>query len=372
MASSHNARSPKFYVLALVGVAAAGTLVGYYHFARSQEIAAVREVRAEAAANGPRLEVVTTGAGPTERTIVLLSDVRAGASAVLYAKTSGYLKKLYVDKGDKVESGQVLAEVESLELNQQYNAASADLANKRRNLARIRELFSHGNTTQVALYQAETDATVAENNVAVLATNKSYQVIKAPFSGRVTARFADAGALITNAQTNFVNSIPVMTISDDTKVRVFSNLQQADVPFVHVGDKVEVVDAANVERTKDATITRTSGELDPKTRTMLVEVDLDNTDRFFVPGSFTYVRINVPIKSYPQVPVTALLTRGDDKFIAVLDNDVVRFKQVTIASTEGNIVSLLDGVQPGEKVAINVPDEITNGTRIQPIMAAAR
>ena len=142
----------------------------YFHFSRNQEIAAVREAKAIVADRGPRIEVVTTTAGPKERIIKLLGDVRSGASTSLYAKVAGYLKTMHVDKGDKVEAGQIVAEIESPELDQQYAGASADLVNKRRNLARLKALYEKGNTTQVAMLQAETDALVAENNVAVLAT----------------------------------------------------------------------------------------------------------------------------------------------------------------------------------------------------------
>jgi membrane fusion protein (multidrug efflux system) len=165
---------------------------------------------------------------------------------------------MHVDKGDKVEAGQIVAEIESPELEQAYAAASADLANKQRNLARIRGLYEKGNATQVALYQAETDATVAQNNVAVLATMKAYQTVRAPFGGRVTARFMDPGMLVTNAQTGFVNTMPMMTISDDTK-------QQADVPHVNMGDVAEVSDPSNPDRKKAATITRMTGDLEQRT-----------------------------------------------------------------------------------------------------------
>jgi len=302
--------------------------------------------------------------------IKLLGDVRSGATTVLYSKVAGYLKTMHVDRGDKVEAGQLVAEIESPELDQQYAGASADLVNKRRNLARLKALYEKGNTTQVAMLQAETDALVAENNVAVLATNRSYQTVRAPFAGRVTARFADPGALIGNAQTNFVSAMPMLTISDDSKVRVYAYLQQADVPFVTVGDPAEISDATNPERKKMATITRMTGELDAKTRTMLVEVHLDNQDNFLVPGSFAYMTLHVKVQSYPQIPVTALLTRGNENVVAVLEDDVVRFRPVKVASTDGATVSLADGLRPGEKIAINVPDEVTNGSRIQPILAS--
>jgi RND family efflux transporter MFP subunit len=372
MASSRDARSPRFYVFAVASLAIAGAAVFYFHYVRDQDIATVREARAAVADRGPRIEVVTTAAGPTVRTIKVLGDVRSGATTTLYSKVAGYLKVMHVDKGDKVEAGQVIAEIESPELDQQYAAAAADLVNKRRNLDRIRGLYEKGNSTQVALYQAETEATVAENNVAVLATNKSYQTVRAPYPGRVTARFADPGALIGNAQTNYVSAMPMLTISDDTKIRVYVYLQQADVPFVSVGDRAEVSDASNPERKKMATVTRMTGELDAKTRTMLIEVHLDNQDNFIVPGSFAYVTLHAKVESYPQIPVTALLTRSNQSVVAVLDKDVVRFRTVKVQATDGATVSLADGLAAGERIAINVPDEVTNGSRIQPIDARTR
>ena len=103
---------------------------------------------------GPRIEIVNATASPTERTIKLLGDVRSGASATLYAKVAGYLKSIPVDKGNQVEAGDVIAQIKSPELEQQYAGASADLANKRRNFVRIQELFAKGIATRVALTQA--------------------------------------------------------------------------------------------------------------------------------------------------------------------------------------------------------------------------
>ena len=363
-------RAARFYLLCTVAIIAAGAAVAYFHFARNKDIAAVREAKATVAELGPRVEVVTTTAGPKERIIKLLGDVRSGASTSLYGKVSGYMKTMHVDKGDKVEAGQIVAEIESPELEQQYAAASADFSNKQRNLARIRGLYEKGNATQVSMYQAETESTVAENNVAVLATTKAYQIVRAPFSGRVTARFMDPGMLVTNAQTNFVSAMPMITISDDTTVRVYAYLQQSDVPFVNTGDVAEVSDASNPDRKKTATITRMTGELEQRTRTMLIEVHLDNADNFIVPGSFAYLTLHVPIQSYPQIPVTALLTRGNENVVAVLENNTVRFRPVTVASTDGSTISLAEGLTPGERIAINVPDEVTNGSRVQPVGSA--
>lgn len=361
-------RPVTFYVVtvALLGAAAAGAW--YIYKSRSIEINAVREARAAIAERGPRIEIVNATASPKERTIKLLGDVRAGASATLYAKVAGYLKTISVDKGDRVEAGDIVAQIESPELEQQYAGASADLANKRRNFMRIKDLFEKGIGTQVALNQAETDATVSENTVGALETMKSYQVVRAPFSGRITARFVDPGALITNAQANITSAMPIVTLSDDRRIRVYAYVQQADAPFVRIGDKAELSDASNPERRKLATVTRMTGELDQKTRTMLIEVHVDNSDDFFVPGSFVYVMLTVPIESVTRIPVTALLTRGDKTNVAVFDSGVVKFRPITVSATDGANINVSAGLRPGEQVAVNLPDEVIDGSRIQAVL----
>jgi RND family efflux transporter MFP subunit len=367
MASSQRARSLRFYLFGMVAVVVAGLAVGYFHWSRGNDVAVAREARATAVDRGPRVEVVAAVQGPEKRTITLLADVRSMAVATLYAKVSGYLKTVAVDKGDRVQAGQIVAQIESPEIDQQYASALADLEHKKRNLERSRDLLSRGNTTQVATFQFETDVRMAEANVAGLATTKGYQVIRAPFAGRVTARFADPGALITNAQTNQASSLPVVTISDDSRLRVYAYVQQQDVPFVNIGNTAEVVDASNPERRMTATITRMTGELDARTRTMQVEVNIDNSEGFLVAGSFAYVTLHIPIKSFPQIPISGLITRGTDNFVAMIDNDKVRFKPVKIAATDGTVVSVTEGLATGEKVAINLPDEVTSGSRVRPV-----
>jgi len=360
-------RSVGFYLFGIAALAAAGAGVWYFHASRGSEVAGAREARALVVDRGPRVEVVSAVRGPERRTITLLADVRSNQVATLYAKVSGYIKSLNADRGDKVEAGQVLALIESPELDFQYNAAVTDLEHKRRNLERSKELFAKGNTTQVALLQFETDARVAEANVTVLATTKGYQTIRAPFNGRVTNRFVDTGALVTNAQTNFVSALPVMTISDDSRLRVFAYVQQADVPFVNIGDDAEVVDAANPDRKMKAKVTRMTGELDPRARAMQIEINIDNSEGFLASGSFAYVVVHIPIKSYPQIPVSGLIVRGNDNLVAVLDNDTLRFKPVRVASTDGNTISIAEGLSVNDKIAINLPDEVTNGSRVQPV-----
>jgi RND family efflux transporter MFP subunit len=312
--------------------------------------------------------VIAVTQGPSERTVTMLADVRANTAAIMYAKVSGYMKTVMVDRGDRVEAGQVLAVIESPEIDQQYNAAVTDLEHKRRNLARSQELLSKGNTTQVAMLQFETDSRVAEANVKGLETMKGYQTIRAPFAGRVTARFVDPGTLITNAQTNFVSALPIMTISDDSRLRVYCYVQQQDVPFINVGDVADVIDASNPERRMKAKVSRMTGELETRTRTMQIEINIDNTEGFLVAGAFANVMLHIPIKSYPQIPVSGLLVRGEGNFVAMIENDALRYKPIRVQTTDGNTVTVAEGLQKGDRIAVNLPDEISDGSKVQPIL----
>ena len=104
-----------------------------------------------------------------------------------------------------------------------------------------------------------------------------------------------------------------MTISDDSRLRVYCYVQQQDVPFINVGDTAEVIDASNPDRRMKAKVSRMTGELETRTRTMQIEINIDNTEGFLVAGSFANVTLHIPIKSYPQIPVSGLLVRGDEQ-----------------------------------------------------------
>ncbi len=362
-------RSRVARIAGAVFIVAAAVFVWRHYAGENNRVEAMRGAQAKIAELGPRVETVDVSAGPKSRTIKLLGDVRSAASVTLYAKISAYLKTISVDKGDKVTAGQVLAELDSPELEQQFAAASNDLVQKKRNLERLRGLFDRGSTTQVAMLQSETDFMVAESNLAGLAATRAYQTIRSPLEGRVTARFVDPGALVTNAQTNAVSAQPLLTISDNTRVRIYAFLQQPDVPFIKLGHKAEVVDASRPERRKLGEITRMTGELDPKSRTMLIEVHLDNPDEFFTPGAFVNLTLDVPLEPSVQVPAPALLMRNGRAIVPVLNKEksTVELRPVRVAGTDGARVTVAEGLKVGEAVLINLPDEVTDGGKVQPV-----
>lgn len=357
-----------FKAAALLVLTGAASGVAALVVTQRSNVAAERNQLAQDAERGPRVEVTTATQGPTTRDIRLFADVRPYAEVTLYGKVSGYIKTLPVDKGDMVRQDQLIAEIASPETDAQYNSAMADLANKKVLAERNDQLFQIGAVSRSTMEQADTNFTVAQATVQQLETLRSYEKLIAPFNGRVTARFADPGALVQNATSSQTSALPVVTISDTSHLRVDAYVQQQDAPFVHVGDAVEIEDASNPSRKLTARVSRTSGELDVKSRTLLVEMDVENHSGFFVGGSFAYVTLHLKVPPTPQVPLNALLVRDNKQFVAVPDADnVLHFHPVQVESTDGAIVRIAGGISAGDRVAVNVPDEAGDGSRIQPV-----
>jgi membrane fusion protein (multidrug efflux system) len=361
------------FILYLIGIGVIGGAgLGAWRMSHDKGIAlsASRQALAEGVARGPVVQVAQVTQGPKERLIKLLGDTRSFQAATLYSKVSGYVTSISVDRGDHVKAGDLLATVSSVETDQQYQSSLRDLENKKRNWDRAKDLVAHGWTSHQAADQAETNFTMATATVAQNATLKSYEEIRAAFDGVVTARFVDVGALVQNSTTNKTSNQPVLTIADERRLRVDVFVEQRDVPFVHVGDLADVSDGANAERKITARIARTSNELDPRTRTLFVELDVDNSDHFLVPGSFAYVTLHIPTQAYPEIPVAGLIVRGTRTMIADLDSDqTVHFRPVTVANTDGVHALLAQGATIGQRVAINLPDEVSDGGRVQPVSA---
>lgn len=357
-----------FYVVGLLLVG--GAAVGGLHLwqQKAARLVAAHEAMAEGVAQGPAVQVATIRQGPKERLIKLLGDTRPYQTATLYGKVSGYVRSISVDRGDNVKAGQVVAEVESAETDRQYDSAVSDLDNKRKNAERARELVGRGWTSVQAADLANTAYRMAQSAVAQLEVMRSYEILRAPFDGTVTARFVDLGALVQSSVTNQTSNQPVMTIADLTRLRVNVYVEQRDVPFIHVGDTADVTDGSNPDRHVRARIARTSDVLDPRTRTLFVELEVDNSEKFLASGSFAYVTLHVPVTAYPEIPVAGLLVRGSNTFIANVGGDnLVHLHPVKVASTDGMLASLAEGAQVGERVALNLPDEVADGSRVRPI-----
>jgi RND family efflux transporter MFP subunit len=357
----------RWAVLLVAGAAALVAIVTRLHVT---SLAGQRATLDKAVMAGPLVQVVRAEASAAVQSVTVLASVIPYQEATLYAKVSGYLSSVLVDKGDPVKAGQLLAVIQSQETDAQYNSARADLYNKQRIAKRFDQLLTQNAIAPLQADQADADARIALATLEQAATLKSYERLIAPFDGRVTARFVDPGDLVQNATTTQIAAQPVVTVSDSRRLRIDAYVQQNVAPFVHAGDIVDIVDAANTGRSIQAKVTRVSGELDPRTRTMLVEVMLDNSGDFLLAGSFAYMTLNIPVPRAVQVPVSALITRGSDQFVAVVGTDSrLRHIKVAISSTDGDTVTLSGGVARGTQVAINLPAEATDGALVRPVPA---
>jgi membrane fusion protein, multidrug efflux system len=369
---SDNSNRGGFRIGAIVALIVAAIIVVAVIVLHFRGLSSQRSGLDEATAGGPTVQVVAAASSPALQTVTVLASVRPYQEATLYAKVSGYLSKLLVDKGDSVKAGQLLATIESQETDALYNSAHVDLLNKRQIAERYSQLLRQSAIAAQQADQAVADARVAQATLDQNATLKSYERLTAPFDGKVTARFADPGALVQNASTSQTAAQPVVTISDDSKLRIQAYVQQDVAPFVHEGDTADIVDAANSGRSIQAKITRVAGQLDPRTRTMLVEVMMDNRPAFLLGGSFAYLTLHVPVTSATQVPVGALITGGNDQFVAVVGKDSrLHYIKVAIGATDGDTVTLAGGIKPGTHVAVDLPAEVSNGSLVRPVLAPA-
>ncbi|HZS37236.1 MAG TPA: efflux RND transporter periplasmic adaptor subunit [Polyangia bacterium] len=368
---SDGQRRTALYVAGLAAVLAA--IGGVVMFANARGSAAEKESQAREAQvkAGPRVRVVAAAPARTERRIELQGEARPFASVTLYAKLSGYLKEIRVDKGDRVQAGQVLAVIESPELDRQYDAAVADAAYKRANAKRAAALATPGVVSAREAELTSSQALMADAQVAALATQKSYETLRAPFTGTVIARFADPGALVQNATNAQTSALPVVTISQGERLRVYVYVDQRDAFYVHKGDGAEVTTPDRPGLPIKGTVTRLASELDPKTRTMLVEIDLDNRDGRIVPGSFVLVALVIATPPSVEVPVEALVLRGKQPFVAVVSAEQrVTYKPVVLVGDDGASARVAKGLAAGERVALNLGENVVDGDLVQPVEPA--
>lgn len=348
-------------VAAALGVAALG---GWKHFGMKRE---AEQRQAEVAA-GAYVRVRAVGLSGAEKTLELSGEALPYASTTLYAKLSGYLQRISVDKGDKVRTGEVLGVIQSPETDSAYQSIAADAENKARNLTRAESLYKQQLISLQDYQQAQTDARVSQENLATQAAQKGYQVLKAPFEGVVTARYADPGALLQSATNASTGALPIVTVSKVDRLRVDVYVEQRYAAFVKEGDTVSVSPTDRPELAVQARVARTSGALDPRTRMMLTEVELDNKDGAILPNSFVTVKLKLKTPQRLQVPAEALVMRGDKPFAAVVNGqDQVSFRPLLLGEQDGEFYPVVSGVKPGERVALNLGGDAREGDKVRPV-----
>ncbi len=369
---SNSKRPTLFYVIGIGGVAAAIVAVVLLFVSRSSLAKSEAAARQAAVQAGPRVRVLKATRSAGTRKLQREAEARPFASVTLYAKVSGYLKDIRVDRGDAVEANQVLAVIESPELDRQYEGALADARTKHLIAKRTENLMPSGVVSTQEADVARANAEVAQASVDAFKTQKSYQVLRAPFAGTVTARFADPGALIQSAASSQTSAMPVVTVSQIDRLRVYVYVDQRAAASIRVGDPAEIRAAERPEVVKKGTVARLNHELDPKSKTMLAEIDLDNRDQGIIPGSYVSVTLELSAPRWVEIPAEALIFKGVEPFVAVVDGENrVRYRPVKLADQDGQKAQLFAGLSEGELVAINVGDSVADGDRIQPVAANA-
>ncbi|HJW08107.1 MAG TPA: efflux RND transporter periplasmic adaptor subunit [Holophagaceae bacterium] len=317
---------------------------------------------------GAYVRVKTVQMSDPERVLSLQGEALPYASTTLYAKISGYLGQVNVDRGDHVRAGQVLGTIQSPETQSDYASLAADAKNKLANFHRAEALSKDQLISQRELDQAKADADVAQSRLATQAAAEGYQLLKAPFDGVVTARYADPGALVQNAATGSSGALPIVTVARIDRLRVDIYLEQRFASLVKPGDVVAVSPADRPELSVPAKVSRTSGALDPKTRTMLTEVELDNRDGQFLPNSFVTVRMSLKAPRRLELPAEALVIRSGKPFAAVIDaGDRLAFRPVVLGEEDHQNYPVASGLQPGDRVALNLNGDSQEGDKVRPL-----
>ena len=322
--------------------------------------------RSAAVAGGAPVKVVSVGLSAKNRHLTLLGEARPFASVTLYAKVSGYLKDVRVDRGDHVVAGAVLATIESPETDRAYSGAQAEYDNKAQIARRVAQLRVKNFVSLQEAEQADAEAAIAKERLGSLEDQKAYETIRAPFDGTVTARFADAGALMQNAANSQTSALPVVTVSQTNRLRVMVYLDQADASAVRAGTPATISFDERPDFHVAARVARVSGELDARTRKMLCELDLDNRGGAIVPGGFVRVTLEVSQVALPEAPSEALIIRKGGTYVGVVGPDgFARVRQVTVAANDGRNVTFTRGVSIGDRLALNVGQGTADSVRVK-------
>jgi RND family efflux transporter MFP subunit len=309
----------------------------------------------------------------------LPGDVHAFEQTKIYARADGYLMKWNTDIGAKVHHGQVLAEIDTPELDQELNQSRASLAQAQANLALARSSAERweGLLQERAVSQQEVDertgaltaraaeVKAAEAAVLRLESLASFKQVRAPFAGTITRRLVDVGALI-RAGAN-ANASALFELAQTDTLRIHVNIPQAYLREIATGLAVQVRVAEFPERTFTGTIVRTSGAFDAATRTMLTEIEAPNRDGALFPGIHVEVQLSLTQANPPVViPATAVMSRSDGLQVALVDDhDAIRLQKVRLGRDLGRVVEIVDGLKEGSRIVTNPTDTLVEGTLVR-------
>jgi membrane fusion protein, multidrug efflux system len=342
-----------------------------------------------AAQHALSVSVIKPRNAPAIEELLLPGSVMPYADASIYARTSGYLEHWYADIGARVKAGQTLAVIQTPELDAQLQQARADAATAQANsdYAKVSAQRWQDMLKTQSVSQQDTDTKVsdmeakramlqsAQANVQRLSELVSYEKVSAPFDGVVTARNVDVGALVTAGGSPGLAALPgeLFHVEQTDTLRVFVDVPQNDAPYVTPGTEVYLSVQQYPGRRFAAKVARSAGAIDPVSRTMHVEVDVDNRDGALLPGAYAQVHLALQNASPAlDLPVSALLFRPNGVTVAVVDSTgKTALKTVTIGRDFGTHVEVTTGLTATDRVIDNPGDAISPGEPVQIVSSAS-
>jgi RND family efflux transporter MFP subunit len=373
-------------ILAIV-LAAAFMLVNHLKARDETSLVTATAVHAD---QPPPVEVVKVENAPPTRVLMLPGEARGWYSSAIYARVNGYLAKWFVDIGDKVEKDQVLATIDTPDLDAQLDAAraevmaveaDAEVKEADANLARTtyerwkksptgvvsdqeREEKKAGSAAADAqLNAARARVKLDQAKVERLTFLTKFKHVTAPYDGVITDRRVDIGDLVTAGST--ASTAPLFAIAQSERIRVFANVPQSVSVDIGEGSEAQVTASEYPNRTFNGKVARTSRSIDPRARTLKVEVDLSNDDLALIPGMYLQVAFHLKPTSFVQVPASALIFRAGGPQVAIVDgSETVRFQDVGIARDNGNVVEIASGIAEGDRVVLNISNQIASGDKV--------
>jgi RND family efflux transporter MFP subunit len=358
----------------------------------------------------PAVSVIHPRLGESKQEIVLPGNLQAFTYAPIYARTSGYLKKWYFDIGAQVKAGQVLAEIDAPELDQQLRQAKANLqqaqaaleqalANRQQSKAneeyakitadrwkqltvqgvvssqdndqkqsQYQALVANSQALDKAIAAARSNVSAQEANIGLLEQLQDYRMVKAPFDGVITARNTDIGALINAGNGGTAQELFRMAASQ--RLRLFVNVPEVSSRAAVPGLPAELVLAEYPGRKFHGTLVRTADAMDAATRTLLTEIDVDNASGELRPGSYAEVHMALPGARALIVPVSSVLFRSEGLRIGVVHagkngESTADMMPVTLGKDFGNEVEITSGITERDLIIENAPDSLVSGTVVR-------
>jgi RND family efflux transporter MFP subunit len=349
---------------------------------------ALAKDNAAAFAAPPPVDVITALSATVGQDLVLPGQTAAWSETTIYARVNGYVAKWLVDIGDRAVKGQILATIETPELDAELSAARAQLQASEAQVSARRAEMEFSRTTNerwrdspkgvvsdqerqakkadfegstARLYAAKAQVLLDQARVDQYAALAQFKQVTAPFDGTITERRIDVGNLV--AAGSGSATTPLFRISQATPLRVFVDVPQASADeLMSAGVPAEIRTEGPASRVFSAQITRTAQAINVQARTLRVEVDMPNTEHALVPGMYVNVAFRLATRGSVQVPAAALMFRAGGPQVARVGSDgKVSFVAVTIARDNGSLVELSSGVAVGDRLVLNISSQIAPG-----------